>query len=143
MDQAAKLRALARDPLVIKETRIDAIFGLTDLMESAYRQGACLDGQVLLLYGEKDEIIPAAPTCKFLAGLASGCNPYSRAILYPDGYHMLLRDLQAGVVYDDILAWIGKPDGAPPSGMQVGADALREPAMCGDAPPAAVEPDWN
>jgi hypothetical protein len=42
--------------------------------------------------------------------------------VYPDGYHMLLRDLQRQVVWDDILAWI---DGAPvPSGL---AEA------CGDA----------
>jgi alpha-beta hydrolase superfamily lysophospholipase len=27
-------------------------------------------------------------------------------IIYPDGWHMLLRDLQREVVWNDILAWI-------------------------------------
>jgi alpha-beta hydrolase superfamily lysophospholipase len=27
-------------------------------------------------------------------------------IVYPDGWHMLLRDLQREVVWNDILAWI-------------------------------------
>ena len=41
-DNVEMLRALGRDPLVIKETRIDAIYGLTNLMEAALRTvGSC------------------------------------------------------------------------------------------------------
>ena len=34
-DNIAMLRALSRDPLVIKETRVDTIYGLVDLMDAA------------------------------------------------------------------------------------------------------------
>ncbi len=34
-DNIAMLRALSRDPLVIKETRVDTIYGLVNLMDAA------------------------------------------------------------------------------------------------------------
>jgi len=48
-----------------------------------------------------------------LARLPSGGR---RVVFYPDGYHMLLRDLQGRVVIDDIAAWVLEPAGALPSG---------------------------
>ena len=38
-DNIAMLRALSRDPLVIKETRVDTIYGLVDLMDAALEFG--------------------------------------------------------------------------------------------------------
>jgi len=35
---------------------------------------------------------------------------------YPDGYHLLLRDLGRAVPIADIVAWIAQPDDALPSG---------------------------
>ena len=40
------------------------------------------------------------------------------AACYPDGWHMLLRDLQRERVWEDIAAWIAEPDGVLPSGGQ-------------------------
>ena len=43
-DNIAMLRALSRDPLVIKETRVDTIYGLVDLMDAAldwHRRSTC------------------------------------------------------------------------------------------------------
>lgn len=129
-DNEDMLHALGRDPLVIKETRVDAIYGLTDLMDSAFRQDPCLGRPALLLYGEKDEIIPPAPTCKLLACRDTACKARMRTVLYPNGYHMLLRDLQAEVVYRDILAWLGDPAAELPSGMAGAAGARRIRALC-------------
>jgi len=131
-DNREMLRALARDPRVIKETRVDAIYGLTDLMESAYRHGSDPDASTLLLYGEKDEIIPEGPACGLFARLPVGKGSHSRVVLYPDGYHMLLRDLQAEVVYQDILSWLADPEAAVPSGLEVGPNSRRLHALCGD-----------
>ena len=39
-----------------------------------------------------------------------------RIVIYPDGYHLLLRDLSAEVVLADISAWITGTDGKLPSG---------------------------
>ena len=130
-DNIEMLRALGRDPLVIKETRVDAIYGLTDLMAVAYQDGASLGGFSLLLYGEHDEIIPPDPTCELLASLPGGSDRPWRAVLYPEGYHMLLRDLQAVAVYQDILAWLDNPDASLPSGMEVSLQSRRLQTICG------------
>jgi hypothetical protein len=39
-----------------------------------------------------------------------------RLAFYPKGYHMLLRDLEAGVVRRDVEAWVANPAIALPSG---------------------------
>ncbi len=131
-DNIEMLRALGRDPLVIKETRVDAIYGLTDLMASAYLRGPSLNDTSLLLYGEHDEIIPPSPTCELFARLPEGRGRHWRAVLYSNGYHMLLRDLHAGVVYRDVLAWIENPAAPLPSGMEIGLQSRRLQQLCGD-----------
>lgn len=114
-DNIAMLRALSADPLVIKATRIDAIHGLVDLMDAAAAAAPDLRLPALVLYGEKDEVVPADPTWRMIDSLpASGAG--QRIALYRNGYHMLLRDLQARVVLDDILAWIADPRAPLPSG---------------------------
>ena len=42
-----------------------------------------------------------------------------RMILYPDGYHMLTRDLQAEVVIRDVMTWIHNQKSGLPSGQEV------------------------
>jgi alpha-beta hydrolase superfamily lysophospholipase len=135
-DNVDMLRSLGRDPLVIKETRIDAIYGLTDLMASAYLRGPAITDPSLLLYGENDEIIPPVPTCDLIASLPAGGSGHWRAVLYPDGYHMLLRDLQAAVVYGDLLAWIENPAAELPSGMEISLSSPRLQKLCGHGPAA-------
>ncbi len=39
-----------------------------------------------------------------------------RLAFYPHGYHMMLRDLDAQTIYDDIAAWIRDPVSPLPSG---------------------------
>ncbi len=106
-DNIEMLRELGRDPLVIKETRIDAIYGLSNLMDEAYRGAEYMDNDVLLLYGKKDEIIPQKPVMNFLKRLSIE-RKGRKFILYENGYHMLLRDLQAKIVRTDIVEWIKK-----------------------------------
>jgi len=130
-DNIDMLRALGRDPLVIKETRVDTVYGLTDLMASAYLRGPGLNGtSLLLLYGEHDEIIPPHPTCELLSSLPEGVDRRWRAALYANGYHMLLRDLQAEVVYRDLLAWIESPASRLPSGMEISLHSSRLQKLC-------------
>jgi len=114
-DNIEMLRALSRDPLVIKETRVDAIHGLVDLMDAAKADTARLPVAVLLLYGEKDQVIPPDPIWDSVAALPR-LGRDQRAALYPEGWHMLLRDLQAARVIDDIAAWTADPAAELPSG---------------------------
>lgn len=102
-DNQEVLRQLAADPLFIKETRVDAIAGLVDLMSAARAQGPDLRLPTLVLIGEKDEIVPLEAQLSFAASLPPDT---SRVIVYPDGWHLLLRDLQRERVWSDVLSWI-------------------------------------
>jgi alpha-beta hydrolase superfamily lysophospholipase len=118
-DNIEMLRALGRDPLVIKETRVDAMWGITNLMDAALASAKVYDAPSLILYGANDDIIPARATLEMLADLPPPASPRKVAI-YDAGFHMLLRDLKAETSWRDILAWLDDPDGGLPSG----ADAI-------------------
>ncbi len=115
-DNIEMLRKLGRDPLVIKKTRVEAIYGLTDLMDAAFNSANDLHENALVLYGEKDELIPKQPTYDFLQRFLSKPSQTKTVAFYKDGYHMLLRDLQAPVAWKDIVAWIDRQNGVLPSG---------------------------
>ena len=103
-DNIDALREMGRDPLVIKETRLDAILGVTRVMGSAYGGADEVRGAILFLIGEKDEIIPLKAMEKTAMRL-SGDVTFRR---YPEGWHMLFRDLQAETVWRDVADWIGE-----------------------------------
>lgn len=134
-DNVAFLRRLARDPQIIRETRIDAILGIVDLMDRAYDETGRARVPTLLLYGTKDEIIPADPTFDLLRSLPPG-GPV-RAAIYRNGYHMLLHDLEAATPLGDVAAWIADRGAALPSGAdQVAAEMIRNgmPRAAAEAP---------
>jgi acylglycerol lipase len=111
-DNYKVLRENWGDPLFLKKTRVDAVYGLVGLMQSASDSVGALPPNTLYLYGAKDQIIPAKATFRAVAQLPKNV----RTIYYPKGYHMLTRDLQAPVVWKDILAFIEDPAAPPPSG---------------------------
>jgi alpha-beta hydrolase superfamily lysophospholipase len=108
-DNIPMLRALGRDPLVIKQTRVDTIWGLVNLMDAALASAPRLRTRLLLLYGAHDEIIPKRPIRRFVRALPR--DPRSFAY-YRHGYHMLLRDLEGPIVTADVAGWVLAP-GAP------------------------------
>lgn len=116
-DNIEMLRQLGRDPLFIKATRVDAIHGLVNLMDRA-AEARPTDLPVLLLYGARDEVIPKKPVEKFVETLESDPQVDLRIAVYAEGWHMLLRDLQAAVVWRDIAAWLGDQQTALPSGAE-------------------------
>ena len=115
-DNVEMLRALAADPLVIKETRIDAIKGVVDLMDAAFDAAQRLEARALILYGARDEVIPKEPTLRMIERLPPAPQARRRIAIYREGYHMLLRDLEAETVWRDVLHWIEDPAGPLPSG---------------------------
>ncbi len=119
-DNIEMLRALGKDPLVIKKTRIDALWGLTNLMDAAYAAAPRFDAPALILYGDNDELIPWEPTREFLDHRTEEARRVQRVALYAQGWHMLLRDLRAEVVWQDIAAWIDEPGAPLPSGADRG-----------------------
>ena len=111
-DNRDMLLALSKDPRIIKRTRIDSLYGLVNLMDEAFESAARLAVPTLVLYGENDELVPSEPTYRMLRRLAA---PH-RVVIYPMGYHMLLRDLEAETVLADVAAWIANPAAPLPSG---------------------------
>lgn len=116
-DNIEMLRRLSRDPLFIKATRVDAIHGLVNLMDEA-ALARPVHVPMLLLYGVKDEVIPKKPVETFIGKLKAAPGVNMHVAVYPQGWHMLLRDLQAEVVWRDIAAWIADRRAPLPSGAQ-------------------------
>ena len=57
-DNIEMLLALGRDPLVLKENRIDAVAGLVDLMDAGFAAAPGLPSPALVLFGEREELDP-------------------------------------------------------------------------------------
>jgi alpha-beta hydrolase superfamily lysophospholipase len=123
-DNIEMLRALGRDPLVIKETRIDTIYGLADLMDAAMAAAPKLPVPALVLYGDHDQVIPRDAVLEMLRKLPAGGHPPWRAAFYGTGYHMLLRDLHAATVTRDVVHWIEDESAPLPSGADAEARGI-------------------
>lgn len=113
-DNIEMLRALWFDPLGLKDNRIDQVYGLVSLMEKAHKRVQKLPSSLptLVTYGAKDIVVPPNAmkrTAKILPA-------HVETAYYRDGYHMLLRDLQAEAVFADILAFMEDPSAERPSG---------------------------
>jgi acylglycerol lipase len=115
-DNIAMLRALSRDPLVIKATRVDTIHGLVDLMDAALASAPDLDVPMLVMYGAHDEIVPKTPIRRFVGNLPPECRRQAKFAWYKNGYHMLLRDLEGPAVVADVASWLLSPAAPLPSG---------------------------
>jgi acylglycerol lipase len=113
-DNRLELYRNGRDPNSILSTRFDALYGLVDLMESASTKLGSIRAPTLLLYGGHDNVIQK-PAMR-LALRRAGDRPGFRTAYYPDGWHILNRDLQAERVYLDIEAWLRDADAPLPSG---------------------------
>jgi len=106
-DNEDMLRALGRDPLIIKATRVDALHGLTNLMDEALAAAPKMDSRALILYGREEQLIPESARKALLAKLPR--NGRWRYAEYDSGFHMLLRDLNADLVLRDIADWAVAP----------------------------------
>ena len=114
-DNVEMLRALGRDPLIIKKTRIDTVYGLVGLMDKAYEAAPQIRKPVLYLYGRNDELVPREPTLDVVRAIPGPV----RFADYDDGWHMLLRDRQRMKVWSDIDSWITGRGHSLPSGQEV------------------------
>jgi acylglycerol lipase len=122
-DNEAMLEKLFHDPLVIKATRIDTVYGLVGLMDRAWVSAPAMPGRSLVLYGAHEQVIDDDAAAAMLRRLPRGpAGP--RIAIYSQGYHMLLRDLNAHVVRQDIAAWILNPADPLPSGAEAQAQKI-------------------
>lgn len=118
----AALRDLARDPLVIKDTRVDTAYGLVNLMTHAFDAAAKLERpRWLAMFGEREAILSRGAVNKALPRFREPPPEQGRLAIYPRGYHLLLRDFGQYAVFDDIAAWIRDPGAPLPSGADANA----------------------
>jgi alpha-beta hydrolase superfamily lysophospholipase len=145
-DNIEFLRAMFHDPLVIKETRIDAVLGAVRIMGEGWDATDETGGEILFLYGEKDEIIPVKKMKKAAARLCG-----SVAVnVYPESWHLIFADNARERVFEDVLAWIAAHKELRPQGLTggrgpavsncdsggQGKSARPEAECCSDAPGA-------
>ena len=118
-DNIKMLQALRDDPLYITESRLDAVYGLTNLMDEALEASTYQDTPLLILYGAKDDLVPKSSTCRMLSKLPNGKQKQWHLAFYPNGHHLLFRDLDRDVVVRDIKAWLAFKKNPLPSGYEV------------------------
>jgi alpha-beta hydrolase superfamily lysophospholipase len=111
-DNIDELRSMGRDPLMVWGARSDALYGLTNAMENAWRETGDLRVPTFYLYGAHDEIIPQRPAFEAAHRLPAG----DRTAYYAHGFHLLMRDRQAANVWGDVAAFIRDPAAPLPSG---------------------------
>jgi alpha-beta hydrolase superfamily lysophospholipase len=113
-DNIEHMIRMGQDRNLIFDTRVDAIYGLVNLMQRALVSVRSIrrPPPVLYCYGANDEIIPKKPS--FFA--ARQLQPGDRSAYYRRGWHMLTRDLQGEAVTRDVAAFIRDPAGPLPSG---------------------------
>ena len=111
-DNIPVLLAMGRDPNMLFDTRVDAIYGLMQLMQQADDDLGRVRMPLLYLYGARDEIIPRAATLHATRGL----KPTDRSAFYKHGYHLLTRDLEGPKVWADVAAYLHDRDAPLPSG---------------------------
>ena len=118
-DNRDALIALARDPLTLRTTQVSTLSGLVDLMDSAQAAAPAVHGRTFIAYGAHDDLVPADAMGVAWAHLP----PDTRRAVYPNGYHLLMRDLDRQAVIGDVIAWIRHPDALLPSGADIAAAA--------------------
>jgi alpha-beta hydrolase superfamily lysophospholipase len=113
-DNIEVLRALARDPHYLRPPSPREIMGLVRVADLAGAAAGEVGLPALLLLGAKDEIVPN-PVVRLVFDRLAGPR---RVIEYPEGWHLLFRDLQAARVWRDVAAWAlaapGPACAAPP-----------------------------
>ena len=112
-DNVEMLRRTWSDPHMTPHNRIDQVYGVVSLMETAHERAKALPEEIptMMSYGAKDYVIPQ----NGVARTAQILPQHVKTAYYTDGYHMLLRDLQARKVHKDYLSFMMRPGTPLPS----------------------------
>jgi alpha-beta hydrolase superfamily lysophospholipase len=100
-DNIEVLRALGRDPHYLHPPSAREILGLVRVADLGAAAAARVSQRALLLLGARDQIVPNQTVRNVFTRLTG----QHRVIEYPDGWHLLFRDLQAQRVWRDVADW--------------------------------------
>lgn len=121
-NNTSALRKMARDPGVIKATRVDAAYGLVNLMSAAYQAAPklCRSSEemppCLIAYGGREDILDGGAIADTIKRYPKLPPNELRLAIYRNGHHLLLRDLESRKTFDDVAAWIADKSTPLPSG---------------------------
>jgi alpha-beta hydrolase superfamily lysophospholipase len=101
-DNIEALRQMRDDPLYIGRPSARELLGLVRVTDQAEAAAGRVDLPALLLLGAKDQIVPNDRVGAVFASLRGP----KRTIAYPEGWHLLFRDLQAPNVWRDVADWV-------------------------------------
>ena len=121
-DNEEVLRAWAADPQILRSPRIDMAWGLVGLMDEAVTAAPRLDRPVLILVGARDALVPGGAMARMLATLPAAPADRRRVAVYDNGWHLLLRDLDAARVRADVAHWVLSRGDRTASPLPSGAD---------------------
>jgi len=121
-DNPELLRQLANDPLILRNPRLDMTWGLFELMGDAADSGGALRLPTLLLLGARDPLVLKGPMRALIDSLPPAGPDRRRVAVYTEGWHMLLRDLDAARVHEDVASWILSRQTDPALPLPSGAD---------------------
>jgi alpha-beta hydrolase superfamily lysophospholipase len=100
-DNLAALRRLAVDPVYLRAPSAREILGLVRISDRAAEAAPRVRVPALMLLGARDQIVPGAAVERVFAQVQG----LARVIHYPEGWHLLFRDLQAPRVWTDVADW--------------------------------------
>ncbi len=126
-DDIHVIRALARDPLIIRHTRLDVLDGVLGMMASAAARATEMHLPALILYGERDPLIPAPAVRQLAAEMGGPVNLTG----YPDGLHLLLRGEKAEYSAKRVVQWLERQLALASLGSPGSPEAVKEGEECG------------
>ena len=100
-DNRDALLAIWADPHYLAPPSAREIFGLVRVTDRAASAAASVSTPALMLLGTKDQIVPN-PVARDVFSRLTGP---AEVIEYPEGWHLIFRDLQARTVWNDVAEW--------------------------------------
>lgn len=134
-DNPKTLEKLRKDPLMLRQPRLDMGYGLVDLMDDACDALERLQVPYVMMHGLGDKIVPEGPVASAIKAMPRRAD--SKLAFYKKGYHLLLRDKDGPTVAADVVAWIGDHEGELPSGAEAGQVKPEVAASWGSKRPSA------
>jgi alpha-beta hydrolase superfamily lysophospholipase len=113
-DNPKTMEKLRKDPMMLRQVRLDMGYGLVDLMDDARASAERVRLPYLMLHGLGDRIVPQEPVRASIEVMPPRAD--SKLAFYKKGYHLLLRDNDGKIVAADVESWMFDHEAALPSG---------------------------
>ncbi|MFB9914892.1 alpha/beta hydrolase [Gluconobacter kanchanaburiensis] len=122
-DNLKALRRMYFDPLTLHSSTIHPLYGLTLLMQAAYKAAPRARTPLLIIFGGRDQFVLPPFTARLLRKLP----PDTRIDELPGAHHLLSRDRRGAA--QDAVSWLAAPNRFLPSGGDIAAAAWKATAQ--------------